>query len=108
MKEQYIFDMSVNFNLNKGSIGAHRQHTDLMNELSGNFAINPADGTFIGTDLDFNERTKAALYGSFHGANAEGVSGVFHGISDTNMVGAIIGGQTRLLREKYAENKNPK
>ena len=108
MEEQYIFDMNVNFDMNNGSIGAHSQHTELLNKLSGNFVINPTDGTFMGTNLDFNERTQAALYGSFHGPNAEGVAGVFHGISDTNIVGSIIGGKKSLLRMTYAENKNPK
>ena len=38
--------------------------------LSGEFAINPTDGTFEGQNLALSESSKASLYGSFFGANA--------------------------------------
>ena len=39
----------------------------------------------------------------FFGANAEGVGGVFHGISKTNIIGSFIGGQKDRLHPRYAE-----
>ena len=88
-----------------GRIGAHSQHRDenLTNFLSGEFVINPTNGTFEGHNLDLSDASKASLYGSFFGANAEGVGGVFHGITETNIIGSFIGGQKNRLHPRYAE-----
>ena len=105
LANQYIFDLNANFDTNIGQIGVHNQHRDenLTNKLSGEFTINPTDGTFEGHNLDLNDTSKASLYGSFFGATAEGVGGVFHGITDTNIVGSIIGGQKDRLHKNYAD-----
>ena len=105
LANQYIFDLSANFDTNIGQIRAHNQHADenLTYMLSGEFAINPTDGTFEGQNLALSDSSKASLYGSFFGANAEGVGGVFHGITETNIIGSIIGGQKDRLHEDYAD-----
>ena len=105
LANQYIFDLSANFDTNIGQIRAHNQHANenLAYMLSGEFAINPTDGTFEGQNLALSESSKASLYGSFFGANAEGVGGVFHGITETNIIGSIIGGQKDRLHEDYAD-----
>ena len=52
--------------------------------------------------MNFNVDTKANLNSSFFGTSAEGVGGVFYGVSDTNQVGSFIGGQKTVLNDNYA------
>ena len=66
--------------------------------LEGNFTIDTATGTFTGTTLDLInpenkiDFKKATLYGTFHGSDAAGVSGVFHENGNSpKLIGALVG-----------------
>ncbi len=69
--------------------------------LTGDFSVDMVTGTFTGNSLDLKnasdttDNSKATLYGTFHGAEAFGVSGVFHENDDSpNKFGALAGWKT--------------
>ena len=84
------FEMSANFENGYGTIAS--------THLTGDLSINLQDGTFThGDTMNLKENANstmkpAELYGTFHGSDAFGVSGVFHEVGDSpDIFGAIIG-----------------
>ena len=99
------FSLSVNFGEGTGEISYARSMmngtTDHFSNLTGDFTVETETGNFSGNDLDLiirpmdtsnREEMKASIYGSFHGNNAVGISGLYHDNADSpEYVGAIVG-----------------
>ena len=104
------FFMSVDFSSGVANINPKTQPTLGINQvdLVGNFTVNLRDGTFgvgnndslmlkIGTDSGV-EYSTASLYGTFHGPEGEGVTGVFHETDNKPIfIGTILGAKEGLI-----------
>ena len=102
------FSLSVNFGNGTGEITHARSMlngtTDQFSDLTGNFAVNAETGNFSGNELDLiihpldalnREVLEASIYGSFHGNDAVGISGLYHNNAGSpEYVGAIVGART--------------
>ena len=107
-----IFEMNVDFSAGRGSIEMTNGNPSNSNEnwsnLSGNFNINMADATLHGNNLTYVRENfilgdydgEATVYGSFHGEEAVGVSGIFYGNSDRKFAGGLIGARRLYTRPK--------
>lgn len=91
------FQMVVNFDTSEGTISA--ETSELNNTtMTGNVQIDSSNGTFSSNSLVLNGQIgdvvisaqPASIVGNFHGAGADGVSGVYYS-NDETIGGVILG-----------------
>ena len=107
-----IFEMNVDFGNMRGSIEMSSSGIDdsisYNSNLSGDFSINLSDATFFGNRLTYERNNfrlgdyngLATIYGSFHGQEAVGVSGIFYGNNDRKYAGGFIGARRQYTRPR--------